>query len=394
MLNMCGDSGSQITSCACEGVDIAWILRSPWDRLCRKALLKFKNSEQSRQEKLLSKCRHGKLVPVKRLEEHSGSKKHMENIREFAQFFVLQTLEDNNVISGKADISHKYWYLESKYWLAKSNLSQCPESYAIEWSCEPEKFVARIDSFISAESPFVLKRDGGSGGSDINFVQSKEELVNFLVRAQETEEALPFINNRSITNWGLQRFIKPPFLLPKGNQFHKFSLRVYCIVLEDSDWMYSQVEVRLAPEPYTGANLSNVGSHITNGTRNGYRYLSTDFQELEFLKEVMVDFVSSLHRPELAPEITDDVEDLTLDQHRCFSQKLDDVAYSPCAVLAHDIMVDTNRRLYLIETNHSPSAPSPDTLDHKFLSHLDNFVCDMFELLLTEESQSGRFIRV
>ena len=292
-----------------------------------------------------------------------------------------------------ADSSTKFINLSSKVRLAKwvrklqnTPFTICPSSGWLRWDLEienVEEFRKQITNEVeegaeflrdvSPTHPWVIKKDGASGGNGIVFVSNLQQVKKALDEGRDLEEALPFLDDRreSIANWAAQRHIDKPMLLMDG---HKFHLRAYVVGVGNRVFHYSRFEVRVAPVKWE-SDFAVKGCHITNGggsdAHHERRYLADQFPELApavaKLPEYLRYIVTHCQEPETA--------------------EVPDASWTACAVMGLDIMVDVDYNLYLLEANHSPAAPPFDEL-HRFGCHVRRF-CQRLVRLLVIAPQGG-----
>eukprot|EP01043_Picozoa_sp_COSAG02_P007461 COSAG02_NODE_222_length_28382_cov_82.417601_22_plen_236_part_00 len=130
--------------------------------------------------------------------------------------------------SSCAAVSEAFLHLEDKITLAnflEANglRSMSPETQIIPFHAEAP--VPRPTWCL----PWVLKRDGTSGGMDVHFVTDPSVVDEWVVAEQELAEQLPFQSERLyIPGWVLQQNIERPLLL-HGRKFH---LRAYALAIQ------------------------------------------------------------------------------------------------------------------------------------------------------------------
>ncbi len=349
-------------------------------------------------------------------DKKSGNKKYNQHLKK-SQLDDVKP-KDRRYI---ADISRELWYLESKYQLAKwcSTLppseSPCSESWCVPWNSVPpdsddedsdddelinEKGMAtvtRLGEMLDSKKvrKLVLKLDGASGGKGVFFVQSGSELMKQLRDYRISQEALPFAHERRnfTPNWAIQQYIHPPMLIC-GNR--KFTIRVFSVILGNTSFIHPVYEVRAAPQEYDINDIDNDReADITNGggvaAMHDRRYLAKDIPELAPILGNIHDFVAKFTNPTKGRPVpseedhwkerhkdTDEYSDSVVDFRK---EMIDQMGGVSAAVVAHDVMVDQNGKLYLLETNHSPAAP-PDELEGVFGEHLNELIIDFVRILL------------
>ena len=289
-------------------------------------------------------------------------------------------------VARVADASTRFAHLASKVELAKwvrrrppTEPDVCPASGWLRWDafehCALEAFLAHGGEEgaeflreVSPERPWVLKRDGASGGKGVCFVSSPEDVFREVEQGRELEEALPFLDERrgGVANWAAQRHIDAPLLLLGG---HKCHLRAYVLSVRRRAFVYRNFEVRIAPEPWD-PDFGDLGRHITNGggseAHHERRFLADEFPELRAARAALPEFLASVVSAPHSRE-TDEL----------------DASWTPAAVMGLDIMVDAvSGRLHLLEANHSPASPPFDELS-RFGRHVRRFAKNAVALLVT-----------
>ena len=294
-----------------------------------------------------------------------------------------------------ADSSTKFINISSKVRLAKwlrkidsPKFAICPPSGWIRWDFEIDD-VAMFEKMIhknpnslevgseflrciSVENPWVMKKDGASGGTGIVFVSNLAEVKKALDEGRDMEEALPFLDDRreSIPNWAIQQHINNPLLLDG----HKFHLRAFVISVGSRLFVYETYEVRVAPVKWN-RDFTVQGCHITNGggaeAHHERRYLSNHFPELSDVTPKVLPFLEYILKRCQEPE----------------AAEVPDSSWIPAAVMGLDIMVDEQKNLFLLEANHSPAAPPYDET-HQFGCHVRRF-CQRLVRLLISSPQGG-----
>ena len=246
--------------------------------------------------------------------------------------------------------------------------------------------------------PWVLKRDGTSGGTDVHFVTDPVVVDEWVESEQELAEGLPFQSERLyIPGWVLQQNIARPLLL-QGRKFH---LRAYALSIQRPTgqaqgglgpprvYLYDRYDVRLAGAPCSD-DYSNHAAHVTNGNKDpaavrlvvgaGGDAGGDAAEQLQGLVDVGVlsklqAWLAALFAPELVvpprpvrirnDDSSSDGSDDDDDEEGRLSEELAAQAvergrWSQFALLGADIMVDEDGRPWLLEFNHNPALPQLD----------------------------------
>jgi len=295
-------------------------------------------------------------------------------------FGVFELFVDEERSVRVADASTRFAHLSSKVQLAqyavREDPSICPPSGWLRWDCEFDgsakdpfahprpgsEFLAEI----SPATPWVLKRDGASGGKGIVFVSHADQLRRAVDESRDMEEALPFVDDRRelVAGWAAQRHIAP-MLIMGGRKFH---LRVYVVHVGARVFRFDgDYEVRVAPLEWT-PDFDAIGCHITNGggaeALHERRFLASHVAELDEVRARVPEFVQRVcARPS--------------------SEAMElDATWTPASVLGLDVMVDSDGRLNLLESNHSPASP-PYESDAVFDRHVRRLARRIVVLIVT-----------
>ena len=104
----------------------------------------------------------------------------------------------------------------------------------------------------------ILKPVDGFGGKDIQIVETREEIEDWM-------------NKQKHPKWVLQDYIEDPALI----NGHKFHLRVYVLVVEKKVFLYKKSEFCPAKKPYKKNDWKNKDIHNTNSAVVKYYYPET-----------------------------------------------------------------------------------------------------------------------
>jgi hypothetical protein len=307
----------------------------------------------------------------------------------FGVFELINQDQSGTIISRVSDSSTRFKHLSSKVGLAKwsrlVNNGICPPSGWLAWdafehSTEGVDFDhlpegAEFLRDVSVLHPWVMKRDGASGGKGICFVSSLAQVIECVEQGRAMEEALPFLDERrdGIADWAAQEHINRPLLLQDG---HKCHLRAYVIGIGHRTFVYRKYEVRIAPHEWN-MDFHDLQRHITNGggseSHHERRFLADEFPQLKHACEHLYEFLCLVTGPPYSPETTEL-----------------DPTYVPASVMGLDIMIDVDNRLYLLESNHSPASPPFDEMT-RFGRHVRRFVKNVVALMVDCASNVNEF---
>jgi Tubulin-tyrosine ligase family len=216
----------------------------------------------------------------------------------------------------------------------------------------------------------VLKRDGSSGGHDV-YILTDTAAGNAIIESSiAIQSELPFHHEREvIPGWVLQEHINDP-LLYAGRKFHA---RVYALCCHNgSTYVHEQVEVRVAESVYNSSDLTLRSANITNGAGGSgtQRALTADIPELAGLTTKLIAFVSDILQGVPARQCSHD--DTTTASHSGSTS-----SSKHFSLLAFDVMVDVNERLWLLEVNHNPAIPNEGIAGAAFWEHLVQLCTDI-----------------
>lgn len=261
-----------------------------------------------------------------------------------------------------------------------------PDSYLLEWDISdltPE--IKQL--FHNQNEPLLLKSAIGSGGRGIEFVCSSDELFQIIQQNAEAAKAEPnFLDQirktyqNRIPSWVLQRHIKS-ILVQGGRKCH---LRAY-IVIHDKILMYKTIEVRVAASIYcheSNLDWKDRSAHITNGAGGDKteRFLLSEIDELSGLEFNVQDFLVELLNS-LKAQICETILNVSEEENNARGGKY----VEKFGVAGVDIMVDENKRLWLLEFNRNPAAPPPGVLSDTFRNHLIEFTRSICNFALNDK---------
>ena len=150
-------------------------------------------------------------------------------------------------------------------------------------------------------------------------------------------------------------------------------------------FVYNRQECRIAGESVKEGDTANRerSAHITNGglSKKSERALLHEEPELtkRNLQEKVQQFIAKTFAEHLNQDITRRVS---------ISANEDDSAIQvkKFVVAGLDIMVTQDDRLYLLEVNVDPAAPSLNTVQGGFQDHLIDFMGDLMDLVVGKPS--------
>ena len=254
----------------------------------------------------------------------------------------------------------------------------------------------------------VLKEPMGSRGTGVFFVRDADEIHKIIEEhRQRAVSEQGFLDNLiekkgRIPSWVLQAEVKPCLLI---RDRHKFHIRTYVVCVETNalldepldgeeeddlmkTYIYNRHEIRVAKDSVAGDEDDSVernrGAHITETFD---RSLLQDEPELveRNLSAKVESFVAKAFealRPDMERRIVMSAEMLEGENENSRG----------CVVLPHkfaiaglDLMVTEDERIYLLEVNLNPRAPSPNSVPNEFQSHLIGLFRDTMELVTSRK---------
>ena len=235
------------------------------------------------------------------------------------------------------------------------------------------------------EGRYVLKPPMGCQGDGIEFIGSPEEALPALQHDANLaieNKASQFIGRQP--QWVLQSHICSHLLNER-----KFHLRTHVVIIEKSVenplryavFFHQHHELRIAFKEEHLSSFSERAAHITNGAGGSttHRCLLSDFAELESLEKVLERWLKIFFS-----KYQESIEILLGDDKTVIPQSNEHVSFTPWAFVALDLMLDQTGRLWLLEVNQSPGAPSSEVLkgNENFRSHLIQMAKDTFDLIV------------
>lgn len=181
----------------------------------------------------------------------------------------------------------------------------------------------------------------------------------------------------------LQAEVNPALLIKDRRKFH---IRSYVAVVEKPQlenlmevFVYNRHEVRIAGVPVPEKmDERNPVIHITNGAMSNTteRALLRHVDELtrRNLHRTLDVFLAETFGKQLLPEMARRIN---------YNAKDNDtpLGVEKFSLAGLDLMVTEQGRLYMLEVNVNPSAPSESTVDDIFRTHLQNLMRDLIDVV-------------
>ncbi len=254
----------------------------------------------------------------------------------------------------------------------------------------------------------VLKEPMGSRGTGVFFVRDADEIHKIIEEhRQRAVSEQGFLDNLiekkgRIPSWVLQAEVKPCLLI---RDRHKFHIRTYVVCVETNvlldepldgeeeedlmkTYIYNRHEIRVAKDSVAGDEDESVernrGAHITETFDRSLLQDEPELVErnLSAKVEFFVAKAFEALRPDMERRIVMSAEMLEGENENSRG----------CMILPHkfsiaglDLMVTEDERIYLLEVNLNPRAPSPDSVPNEFQSHLVGLFRDTMELVTSRK---------
>jgi len=354
--------------------------------------------------------------------------------------FFLNTLRID-VVTNCLPNSHRNWSLQAFHGTSEAfdgledkdefvrTLKRCrcehlelsPPSVLINWDVSKTECLNLVGNSMpsllsndqqSSKRVAVLKEPMGKSGAGVFFVHDAEEIHEIIEQHRKKAVEEPgflddLISQKGrIPSWVLQAEVRPCLLVRDRRKFH---IRTYIVCVEnimlecegdqeDEEIMklfiYNRHEIRIAngavPDEDTGDRDRNVHIMDASAERKLLR------EEPELLKRNLRGKVELFAAQTFAKHLRSDIERRIALSAAALEEENDDAYKS--MVLPHkfvvaglDLMVTEDERIYLLEVNVNPSAPSPETVSPDFQSFLLGFQKDLMELVTTRGESSTNF---
>lgn len=152
----------------------------------------------------------------------------------------------------------------------------------------------------------------------------------------------------------LQQYLTQPHLL-RG---HKYSIRMFVIITNYAGtYLYPQGYLNVAQYPYQSGQYADLSSHLTN------EHLKEDEVNVIQIPSQGFDFFPSIYS-QIKTIVTATIKGL----QELYPQAFVCNKQRTLAVMGFDFMVDTDMRVWLLESNHGPCFPISD--EHPLQKHL------------------------
>jgi tubulin--tyrosine ligase len=179
--------------------------------------------------------------------------------------------------------------------------------------------------------PWILKPSLLNNGQHIKIFKTIEEVYSYYLQT-----------NRLGGPHVLQEYIVEPHLLKGPEYGHKYSLRLFMIMTESKAFLYPHGYFNIALKPYVSNDFSNLACHLTN------EHLTHDVSNVIQIPTEQYPIFQKFF-PQII-KITSALAKKFFSNHVNFST-------SKLGILGMDFMVDSQERVWLLETNHGPCFP-------------------------------------
>lgn len=236
------------------------------------------------------------------------------------------------------------------------NLDIFPETHLISSISN----ISALADLIS-QKKWILKLEDGSSAKDVHIINTVDDF-NIIKN--------PINCNK---RWVLQEYICNPMLLFGKYKFH---LRSHTIILNGKIHVFNSCDVLAATHVYNNDDFTDIKSHITNVAVNKFSenhrtYISNEFPEIHCL---MSEVYKLIEKSFVLPK--KEYKQIKYDGWNLFG------------ILAHDILVDENGRLYLLEINNSPGMYKLEQMTERYEANIKKFVSGMFNIFISGADQS------
>ncbi len=241
---------------------------------------------------------------------------------------------------------------QSSFLSNKVNCADCLDKEAV--SIYPETHIVDsslvdLEQFDSTKK-WILKLEDGSSGKDVHIINKPSDLA--------------VMHTKSVgKRWVLQEYITNPKLLRGKFKFH---LRSHSLLMNDKVKVFDTCDVLAATHEYNYTDFNDLQAHITNVSVNKHEsnhstYISSEFPDIHAL---MPDVYKLIKKSLIAPSSKYD--------------RIDYSGYTPFLVLAHDILIDDNNKLWLLEVNCGPGMYDIKQMTPIYEQHIKRFLTGLF----------------
>lgn len=254
-----------------------------------------------------------------------------------------------------ADLSNYHFecpdliHLEYKHLLADFCEKHLPD--LIPWSVylDDDNWSEKLAT-LPAKGPWILKPSMLNNGQHIHVFEDTSDVIDHYQQ-----------NQRMGGPHVLQRYIQFPHLLKGPEKGHKYSIRMFMVMMPDKAFLYPQGYFNIALKPYDAYDFSSLKPHLTNEhlSHDTYNVVQIPTQQYPLfepffpqIQHICSKLAYGFYKDFLLPE----------------TFKL--------ALFGIDFMVSADEKVWLLEVNHGPCFPTnPEhplyqSLYHEFWQHL------------------------
>ena len=249
---------------------------------------------------------------------------------------------------------------------------------------------------ISKANPWVLKLDGSSCGLAVHVVTNPQQVATLLQREQESSASSA---DAAPLNWVCQKHISRPLLVRGGRKFH---LRAFTLTVNGTTFFFEgALFARLCAEPWSNEDLHDPLKNLSNHTQAqknlpggaaaevqvGLLATSDELPQLQAACPLLLERTRGLLRRAIR---IGQVNDTTIGGSRSLPCQGND-SWTRFCLLAFDVMVNQDGRLFILEVNRGPGGIEQDTagLSEKFRAGMRQMIRETIVLTAAENIQSS-----
>lgn len=222
--------------------------------------------------------------------------------------------------------------LEFKHLLSDFIQNYCPQVMPLTYSINDQNAFEILEKIKNKNRIWILKPSLQNNGQNIKIFENLNEVKKHYSHCDR-------LGGEHV----LQEYILNPHLLQGPKAGHKYSLRLFVVMTNNSDaYLYPQGYFNVALNPYQVDDFQDQRSHLTNEHLQGHSLNVVQISTSQY--PVFKEFYPQIKR------ILDAIAK-ALEQH-----------YSPqkerrLALFGFDFMVDSAMKVWLLEANHGPCFP-------------------------------------
>ena len=247
----------------------------------------------------------------------------------YQSFIKNLTGNDKHFLTNKNNLN---FFIDDKYLMKTYN-------------CDLKNDLDIYKNIFENEKVFILKPSKGREGIGIRIVENFEEMREYL---RETILKINFRKVKETDKWVIQEYIQNPYLYEN----RKFHFRVYFLIVGTKIFYFNKFLIITAVLEYKNLNYMNEKIHDTHYTEKSIRnkiYPEDFTEDYELTKNIdsqVIDIFKNIKKNIKLP-------------FQCYPE--DKNSYE---VFAADIMLTSDKKLKVLELNHSIGYP--ESLDKRY----------------------------